>query len=283
MQQRDWPAEVKVVGPLDWEPPYPPVEPPPGEDPLVLVAPSTAQDPDQMLFRAAVEGLGGERVRVLATWNRRPLPGPARVAANTRLVEWLSYSQTMPECALVICHAGHGTMVRALACGCPVVAVPHCGDMAENAARADWAGVGVRLPWRFLTPGALRLAVRRALTPSGTSFAERARETVGWLMREMRVDEAFAASLDADQDGEEGQFYVWRADEIDAELGDASPRFKAAYDVTEGGNWEGKTVLRRVTPRGGPEQEADLAALRARLFALREARPRPGRARGPRR
>ena len=35
--------------------------------------------------------------------------------------------------------------------------------MGENAARADWAGVGVRLPWRFLTPATLRLAVRRAL------------------------------------------------------------------------------------------------------------------------
>ena len=55
-------------------------------------------------------------------------------------------------------------MARALACGCPVLAVPHVGDMAENAARADWAGVGVRLPWRLLSPGTLRLAVRRALS-----------------------------------------------------------------------------------------------------------------------
>ena len=70
-----------------------------------------------------------------------------------RLVEWVSYSKTMPACALVICHAGHGTMARALACGCPVLAVPHVGDMAENAARADWAGVGVRLPWRLLDAG----------------------------------------------------------------------------------------------------------------------------------
>ncbi|MBV9288639.1 MAG: thioredoxin domain-containing protein [Hyphomicrobiales bacterium] len=120
------------------------------------------------------------------------------------------------------------------------------------------------------------MALVQAQWPSPL-LAERARETVGWLMREMRVGEAFAASLDADQDGEEGQFYVWRADEIDAALGEAAPRFKAAYDVTEGGNWEGKTVLRRVTALGSPEEEADLASLRARLFALREARPKPGR------
>ena len=47
--------------------------------------------------------------------------------------------------------------------------------------------------------------------------------------------------------------------------------------MTRGGNWEGKTVLRRVAPRGSPDEEADLAASRAKLFALREARPKPGR------
>ena len=47
--------------------------------------------------------------------------------------------------------------------------------------------------------------------------------------------------------------------------------------MTPGGNWEGRTVLRRVTPRGSPEEEADLARSRAKLFALREARPKPGR------
>ncbi|HEY3622693.1 MAG TPA: thioredoxin domain-containing protein, partial [Roseiarcus sp.] len=120
------------------------------------------------------------------------------------------------------------------------------------------------------------LALVHSLWPDPT-FAERARETVGWLEREMRVGDAFAASLDADQDGEEGLFYVWREDDVDAALGDASATFKAAYDVTPDGNWEGRTVLRRITPRGSPEAEAELADARAKLFALREARPKPGR------
>ena len=120
------------------------------------------------------------------------------------------------------------------------------------------------------------LALVHSLWPDPV-FAERARETVGWLMREMRVGEAFAASLDADQDGEEGAFYVWGEEEIDAALGDASPAFKAAYDVTPHGNWEGKTVLRRIAPRGSAAEEAALAAARAKLFQLREQRPRPGR------
>jgi UDP:flavonoid glycosyltransferase YjiC (YdhE family) len=90
-----------------------------------------------------------------------------------RLVEWISYAQTMPRCALVICHAGHGTLVRALASGAMVLAVPHAGDMAENAARADWAGVGVRLPWPLLGPRTLRLAVRRALESPERAAAAR--------------------------------------------------------------------------------------------------------------
>ncbi len=120
------------------------------------------------------------------------------------------------------------------------------------------------------------MALVHSLWPDAT-FAERAHETVGWLMHEMRVGDAFAASLDADQDGEEGLFYVWREDEIDAALADAAPAFKAAYDVTAQGNWEGRTVLRRIIPRGSAQEEAELAASRARLFALRESRPRPGR------
>ncbi len=120
------------------------------------------------------------------------------------------------------------------------------------------------------------LALVHSLWPDAT-FAERAGQTVGWLMREMRVGDAFAASLDADQDGEEGLFYVWSEDEIDAAVGEAARRFKAAYDVTRGGNWEGRTILRRVRPPGSPDEEAELAASRAKLFAVREARPKPGR------
>jgi UDP:flavonoid glycosyltransferase YjiC (YdhE family) len=178
---RAWPPHVHVVGPLLWEPPSGPVSTPPGEAPLVLVAPSTAQDPDHRLLRAAVAGLAGEPVRLLATWNRRPLPGPVAAAANTRVVEWLSYARTMPGCALVICHAGHGTLARALASSCPVLAVPHVGDMAENAARVDWAGAGIRLPWALLTARTLRMATRAALARPG--LGRRAAELGDWAAR----------------------------------------------------------------------------------------------------
>ena len=159
---RRWPAHVRVVGPLQWEPPGEAVEPPAGEGPVVLVAPSTAQDREQRLMRAALPALAGLPVRVIATWNRTP-PRDVPIPANARVVEWLSYARTMPASDLVLCHAGHGTLVRALTCGRPVVTTPAAGDMHENAARVAWAGVGVRVPRRLAGPRGLRLAVQRAL------------------------------------------------------------------------------------------------------------------------
>lgn len=175
---RAWPEWAHVVGPLMWEPETDDVELPPGDDPLVLIAPSTAQDPDHRLLHAALRGLTGAPVRVLATWNRRLPSRPLEVPDNARVVEWVSYARTMPKCDVVVCHAGHGTLARALASGCAVVACPHIGDMNENAARLDWAGAGVRLPWRFVSPRPLRLAVERAL--SEPSIRERAGNLAAW-------------------------------------------------------------------------------------------------------
>jgi UDP:flavonoid glycosyltransferase YjiC (YdhE family) len=120
------------------------------------------------------------------------------VPANARLVEWVSYARTMPSCDLVLCHGGHGTMVRAIAEGCRVVIAPVSGDMNENAARADWAGVGVRLPWRFVSPATVRLAVERALADE--RMGERVREVAEWSAghdgaeRAAEIVEEFAGS-----------------------------------------------------------------------------------------
>ncbi len=110
-------------------------------------------------------------------------------------------------------------------------------------------------------------------------YAARVRETVEWLMREMLVEGAgFAAALDADSEGVEGKFYVWTAAEVDEVLGADSARFKAAYDVTDDGNWEERTILnRRRSPAWDAEAEPFLARCRARLLERRAGRIRPGR------
>ena len=176
---RRWPARTHVVGPIGFELPYPDVELPAGEAPLVVVAPSTAQDPECRLVRVALDALAEEPVRVLATTNRhRPeTPLPA-TPANARVLDWVSYSQAFEAADLVICHGGHGTVARALGAGVPVLCVPAVGDMTENGARVAWAGAGLMVPWRLLGAASLRVAVRRLLGEPG--FAGRAGEIAAW-------------------------------------------------------------------------------------------------------
>jgi len=110
-------------------------------------------------------------------------------------------------------------------------------------------------------------------------FATRARETVAWLTREMTTPGgAFAASLDADSEGEEGKFYVWSLAEIEAVLGqDDAALFARHYDVTPEGNFEGHNILNRLNRAATDEAtESRLATMRAALLAAREPRIRPG-------
>jgi uncharacterized protein YyaL (SSP411 family) len=110
-------------------------------------------------------------------------------------------------------------------------------------------------------------------------YAERVAETIGWMLREMRVEDAFAAALDADSEHEEGKFYVWTAEEIEEALGADAPLFAQHYDVHRFGNWEGRTILNRPGRRelADPATEAALATGRERLLARRALRVPPGR------
>src|SRR5882672_4153190 len=110
-------------------------------------------------------------------------------------------------------------------------------------------------------------------------FAQRARETVLWLAREMTTGEgAFAASLDADSEGEEGKFYVWSKNEIVELIGpEAGEFFAAHYDVSDEGNFEGHTILNRLQDDARADaDETRLASLRAILLDARASRVRPG-------
>ena len=111
-------------------------------------------------------------------------------------------------------------------------------------------------------------------------YARRVEETIGWLQREMTEEGgAFASSLDADSEGEEGRFYVWSEQEVTSLLGDEAALFARYYDVSPSGNWEGHNILNRLGSMAlaDGETEATLARCRARLFEAREPRIRPGK------
>ena len=111
-------------------------------------------------------------------------------------------------------------------------------------------------------------------------YAMRIAETVGWLLREMVVDDGgFAASLDADSEGEEGKFYVWSLAEIEEVLGSDDARlFAEVYGVTAEGNFEGHNILNRLNAieLRDAATERRLTEMRETLFQRRGSRVRPG-------
>jgi uncharacterized protein YyaL (SSP411 family) len=117
-------------------------------------------------------------------------------------------------------------------------------------------------------------------------------ETLDWALREMRGPEGgFYSALDADSEGEEGRFYVWTPDEIRAALSDAGPvrdpanciKFTAQqadnlmqfYGVTEGGNFEGRSILHLAGGIEADEPEG-LSEMRQALYEARAKRVWPG-------
>jgi len=110
----------------------------------------------------------------------------------------------------------------------------------------------------------------------------RIQETVDWLLREMKVEDGFAASLDADSEGEEGKYYLWSESEIDAALiGTFVQKFKQAYNVTREGNLNGRNILHRHGSSAPyPQSDADEALLKRQrelLLAARDKRVAPVR------
>jgi len=115
------------------------------------------------------------------------------------------------------------------------------------------------------------------------------RKTLDFVMREMTHPEgAFYSAQDADSEGEEGKFYLWRKAEIANVLDNqtATDILCEYYGVTEGGNFEGKNILhisvpiKTISSRYGksPEQIEQIIALAsAKLFEEREKRVRPGK------
>ena len=120
----------------------------------------------------------------------------------------------------------------------------------------------------------LARAYLHAFQVSGEPFFERVtRETLDWALRELRQEEGgFASALDADSEGVEGKFYVWKLDEVrevlEPELADAAIEH---FGMTEQGNFEGANIPVRATP--DPEQ---LSEIKARLLEARSKRVWPG-------
>jgi uncharacterized protein YyaL (SSP411 family) len=111
---------------------------------------------------------------------------------------------------------------------------------------------------------------------------QRIEETVSWMLRDLTMDNGFAAGFEAESEGEEGKFYLWTEAEIDAALsGTFAQRFKSVYGVTRDGNHTGgRNILRRMghpQPQLTEADEALLVKQRGMLLAARDKRVKPAR------
>src|SRR3990167_634786 len=109
-------------------------------------------------------------------------------------------------------------------------------------------------------------------------FLKRIKQTIQWLLAEMYLEEGvFAASLDADSEGEEGKYYVWTWDEIQEILGESAEQFLVYYGCTPEGNWENKNILHLNHRNSVQLPEELIDKLNAKLYLARQQRIRPNR------
>ena len=151
---------------------------PAGTDPLVLVGMSTTYQDQLDLLRRVVEALAKLPVRAVVTTGDAIDPAALAPASNVAVVRSAPHAEVLPEAAAVVTHAGHGTAMKALAHGVPLVCLPMGRDQSEISARVVAAGAGLRLKPKA-SPDAIAGAVARVLDePAFGAAAGRMRDAI---------------------------------------------------------------------------------------------------------
>jgi len=258
--------------------------------------------------RAALERVGGDLVAHLARMSE-PAPGQVDLAAvRSRLTEQLAatfdaawggfgrapkfppstlirlllreHHATGDAAALAMArHTLHG-MARGGMCD------QIAGGFCRYSTDAEWLVPHFE---KMLYDNALlaRAYLEGFQATGDSTFRQVAVDILDYILREMTSPEGgFYSATDADSEGEEGKFFVWTPAEVRAVLGaEAAPLAMAWFDITDDGNWEGRSIPR--TPRplaeialrfGLSEDEARsrLALARAALYEARLRRVPPG-------
>ncbi|MFI1917065.1 glycosyltransferase [Nocardia sp. NPDC020380] len=163
----DWPDNAHLVGPLLWEPTEHLLDLPPGDEPLVMVAPSTAETGVSDMVSTVLEALDGAGVRVaVSTLDTPPAELPSWATAGLGRQD-----EILRHAAVTIGGGGHGLLAKSLLSGVPLVTVPGGGDQWELANRAARQGSSILV--RPFTTEAVRDAVDRILAEPSYAAAAR--------------------------------------------------------------------------------------------------------------
>ena len=122
---------------------------------------------EEELLQRAADALGRLPVRGLVTTGPAIDPAVIRAPANVSVRRWVRHADVLPYCSAVLSHGGHGTVIKALAAGVPLVVAPLGRDQPDNAARVVRAGAGLRVsrkakrrrPAQSARPGPGRAAI----------------------------------------------------------------------------------------------------------------------------
>lgn len=171
------PPNVRYVGPVldepdwadDWRSPWPDDDP----RPLVVASLSSTFQNQGDALRRIIIALGTLPVRGLVTLGPAMAAGTFDLPNNVVAVASAPHGQVFPRAAAIVTHAGHGTVMRALAAGVPLLCLPMGRDQDDNAARVFARGAGLRLP-PSAKPPRIAAALRRLLDePAFRANAER--------------------------------------------------------------------------------------------------------------
>jgi MGT family glycosyltransferase len=141
------PANVRYVGPqlddpdwavgAEWSRP--------GSQPLVLVALSSVYQDQTELLRSIAQGLGRLPVTVVLTTGTAVEPSQIPAPPNVQVLRAAPHQRVLTEASVVVTHAGHGIVMKALAAGVPMVCIPMGRDQKDNTARVLRLGAGVQI------------------------------------------------------------------------------------------------------------------------------------------
>jgi MGT family glycosyltransferase len=187
------PAPFAHVGPYLADPAWAaPFTPPSGDAPLVVVSFSSLYQAQEPALRAIIAALGDLSVRGVVTTGPTLDPAEFEAPANVAVVRGASHGALLKHAALFITHAGHGSTLRPLMAGVPLLCLPMGRDQNDNAARVIHRGAGLTLPANA-APEAIAAAVRRLLDEPAFKAAAQA---LGAAIRDDEAARDAAAALE---------------------------------------------------------------------------------------
>lgn len=170
------PAKLRYVGPLLGEPVWARAWRTPfaadDERPLALVSFSTTFQNHAGVLQKVIDAVAALPMKAVVTLGGSIGADEVRGAENVALLESAPHARVLSQAALAVTHGGHGTVMKTLVAGKPLLILPHGRDQEDNAVRVTERGAGLRLD-RSADAEAIGAALSMLLSePSYTAAAE---------------------------------------------------------------------------------------------------------------